>query len=80
MYVDHKLDLNLYKVMISVGKYTILVDFLEHFLPKYSFAVFMATGMKLDQMSLDYLVLCSNDPDRKVSAKSVTMRASLTCM
>ena len=53
IYVDHKLDLNLYKVMVSVGKYPILGDFWTHFLPKYSFAVFMATGVNLDQMSVD---------------------------
>ena len=53
IYVDHKLDLNLYKVTVSAGKYPILGDFLTHFSPKYSFAVSMATGMKLDQMSVD---------------------------
>ena len=36
IYVDHKLDLNLYKVI-----YPILGDFWTHFLPKYSFAVSM---------------------------------------
>ena len=30
-------------------------------LPRYSFAVSMAMGMKLDQMSVDYLVLRSNN-------------------
>ena len=50
---DHKLDLNLYKVIVSAGKYTILGDFRTDFLPKYSFAVSMATGMNLDQMSVD---------------------------
>ena len=53
IYMDHKLDLNLHKVTVSAGKYQILDDFLTHFLPKYSFAVSMATGMKLDQMSVD---------------------------
>ena len=53
IYVDHKLDLNLYKVIVSAGKYPILGDFWTHFLQKYSFAVSMATGMKLDQMSVD---------------------------
>ena len=53
MYVEHKLDLNLYKVTVPAGKYPILCDFLTHFLPKYSFAVSMATGMELDQMSVD---------------------------
>ena len=51
--MDHKLDLNLYKVTVSAGKYPILGDFLTHFLPKYSLAVSMATGMKMDQMSVD---------------------------
>ena len=50
---DQKLDLNLYKVIVSAGKYPVLSDFRTHFLPKYSFAVSMATGMKLDQMSVD---------------------------
>ena len=53
IYVDNKLDLNLYKVIVSAGKYPILGDFLTHFLPKYSFAVSMATGMKLDEISVD---------------------------
>ena len=54
--MDHKLDLNLNKVKVSAGKYPILgdfCDFLTHFLLKYSFAVSMQTGMKLDQMSVD---------------------------
>ena len=76
VYIGHEWDLNWYKVMISDGRYPILDDFRTHFLPKYQFAICMATGMKLDQMSVDYLVLCSNDPGRKVSAKSVTIRAS----
>ena len=59
--------------MISAGKYLVLGDFWTHFLPKYSFAVSMTMGMKLDQMRVDYLVLCSNIQDRKVSAKSVSM-------
>ena len=53
IYMYHKLDLNLYKGIVSAGKYPILGDFWTHFLPKYSFAVSMATGMKLDQMSVD---------------------------
>ena len=51
--MDHKLDLNLYEVIVSAGKYPILGDFWTHFLPKYLLAVSMATGMKLDQMSVD---------------------------
>ena len=53
IYVDHKLDPNLYKVIVLAGKYPILCDFWTHFLPKNSFAVSMETGMKLDQMSVD---------------------------
>ena len=53
IYVDHKLDLNLYKVTVSAGKYSFLGDFWTHFLLKYSFAVSMATGMKFEQMSVD---------------------------
>ena len=53
IYVDHKLDLNLYKIIVSAGKYPILGDFWAHILPKSSFAVSMATGMKFDQMSVD---------------------------
>ena len=55
IYVDHKLDLNLYKVTVSAEKYPILGDFWTHILPKYSFAVSMATGMELDQMSVDLI-------------------------
>ena len=36
------------------------------FWPKYSFA---AAVMILDQMSVDYLVLCSNDQDGKKFSK-----------
>ena len=53
IYVDHKLDLNLYKVIVSSGKYPSLGDFWTHFSPKYSFAVSMATAMKSDQMNVD---------------------------
>ena len=53
VYVDHKWDMNLYKDMVSAGKYPVLDDFEKHLLPKYSFAVSMATGMKLEQMSVE---------------------------
>ena len=53
IYVDHKLDLNLYKVKVTAEKYPIIGDFWTHFLPKYSFAVSMTTGMKLEHMSVD---------------------------
>ena len=39
----------------------------------------MATGMHMDEKSADCLVLCHHDQDRKVSAKSVTMRAMTLC-
>ena len=39
----------------------------------------MATGMHMDKRSADCLVLGHHDQDRKVSAKSVTMRAMTLC-
>ena len=39
----------------------------------------MATGMHMDERSLDYLVMGHHDQDRKVSAKSVTTRAMTLC-
>ena len=39
----------------------------------------MATGMHMDKRSIDCLVLGHHDQDRKVSAKSVTMRAMTLC-
>ena len=39
----------------------------------------MATGMHMDERSVDCLVLGHNDQDRKVSAQSVTMRAMTLC-
>ena len=39
----------------------------------------MATGMHMDKRSIDCLVLGHHDQDRKVSAKSVTMRAMPLC-
>ena len=39
----------------------------------------MATGMHMDERSADCLVLGHHDQDRKVSAKSVTMRAMTLC-
>ena len=35
----------------------------------------MATGMHMDERSVECLVLCHHDQDRNVSAKSMTMRA-----
>ena len=39
----------------------------------------MATGMHMDERSVDCLVLGHHDQDRKVSVKSVTMRAMTLC-
>ena len=39
----------------------------------------MATGMHMDERSIDCLVLGHHDQDRLVSAKSVTMRAMTLC-
>ena len=39
----------------------------------------MATGMLMDERSVDCLVLSHHDQDRKVPAKSVTMRAMTLC-
>ena len=39
----------------------------------------MATGMHMYERSVDYLVSGHHDQDRKVSAKSVTMRAMTLC-
>ena len=39
----------------------------------------MATGMHMDERSVDCLVLGHHDQDRKVSAKSVTMTAMTLC-
>ena len=39
----------------------------------------MATGMHMDERSVDCLVLGHHDQDRKVSAKSVTMRVMTLC-
>ena len=39
----------------------------------------MATGMHMDERSVDCLVLGHHDQGRKVSAKLVTMRAMTLC-
>ena len=64
---------------MSVGNLSIFGEFLSHFYPKYLSAVAMATGMCRDERSVDCLVLCHNKQNRKVSAKSVTMRATALC-
>ena len=76
IYVDHNWHLYVYKLMISVGNLSFLIDFLTHFLPKCSTAVSMATATQMDERIADYLVLGPNYQDRKVSAKSMTMRGT----
>ena len=39
----------------------------------------MARGMCRDKRSVDCLVLCHNEQNRKVSVKSVTMQATALC-
>ena len=39
----------------------------------------MATGMHMDKRNVDCLVLGHHDQDRRVLAKSVTMRAMTLC-
>ena len=57
MHIDHQWHLVYSKVMISVGNPSIFSDFLSHFLPKCSLALSMATGMHMNERSLDDLVL-----------------------
>ena len=79
IYVDHNWHFYVCKLLISVGKLSILSDFLTHFWPKCSTAVSMATAMQMHERIVDYLVFGPNTQDRKVSAKSVTMRATALC-
>ena len=58
---------------------SIFYEFSSHFYPKYLSAVAMATGICRDERNVDCLVLCHNKQSRKVSAKSVTMRATALC-
>ena len=76
IYVDHNWHFYVCKLMISVGNILILSDFLKQFWPKCSTAVSMATAMQMDERIVDYLVLGPNNQDRKVSAKSMTMRGT----
>ena len=76
IYVDHNWHFYVCKLMISVGNMLILSDFLTHFLPKCSTAVSMATAMQMDERMVDHMVLGPNNQDRKVSAKSMTMRGT----
>ena len=64
---------------ISAENLSIFGEFLSHLYPKYLSAVAMATGMCRDERSVDCLVLCHNKQNRKVSTKSVIMRASALC-
>ena len=77
--MDHLWHLVYSKVLVSFGNPSILSDFLSLFWPKCSYPVSMATGMLMDKRSIDCLVLGHHDQDRKVSAKSVTMRAMTLC-
>ena len=76
IHMDHWWHLVNVKVMISLGNPSILSDFVSLFYPKCSYAVSMATGMHMNERSVDCLVLGHHDQDRKVSAKSVTMRGT----
>ena len=64
---------------MSVGNLSIFGEFLSHFYPKYLSAVAMATGICRDERNVDCLVLYHNKQYWKVSAKSVTMRATALC-
>ena len=65
--------------MPAVNLSFFVCEFLSHFYPKYLSAVAVATGMCRDEKNVDCLVLCHNKQNRKVSAKSVTMRATALC-
>ena len=65
--------------MPAVNLSIFFCEFLSHFYPKYLSAVAMATGMCRDVRDVDCMVLCHNKQNRKVSAKSVTMRATENC-
>ena len=64
---------------MSVGNLSMFGYFLSHFYPKYLSAIAMATGKCRDESSVDCFVLSHNKQHRKVSAKSVTMRATALC-
>ena len=64
---------------MSVGNLSIFGEFLSHFYPKYLSVVAMAKGMCRDERNVDCLVLCHNKQNRKVSAKSVTIHATVLC-
>ena len=76
IHMDHLLHLVYSKVIVSFGNPSISSEILSLFQPKCSCAVSMATGMHMDERSVDCLVLGHHDQDRKVSAKSVTMRGT----
>ena len=73
IHMDHLWHLVHSNVMISFGNPAIISDFRSVFFqPNCRLAVSRATGMYMDERSVDCLVLCSNNQARKVSAKSVT--------
>ena len=76
IYVNHNWHFYVCELMISVGNLSILSNFLTYFLPRCSTAVSMATAMQMDERIVDYFVLGPNNQDRKVSAKSMTMRGT----
>ena len=76
IYVNQHWHFYVCKLMISVGNLSIFSDFLTHILPKCSTAVSMATAMQMDERIYDNLVLGPICQDRKVSAKSMTMRGT----
>ena len=76
IHLDHLWHLIYSKVMISFGKPSILVVFVDDILAKSSYAASMATGMHMDERRVECLVFGDHDQDRTVSAKSVTMRGT----
>ena len=76
IYVDHNWHFYVCKLMVSVGNLSMLSYLLSILRPKCSTAVSMTTAMQMDKRKVNYLVLGSNNQDRKVSAKSITMRGT----
>ena len=64
---------------MSVGNLSIFGEFLSHFYPKYLSAIAMATCMCRDERTVDCLVLYHYKQNRKVLAKSVSVRAKALC-
>ena len=57
-------------------KITIVTVVKNHCILHGHVCVMMATVMQMDERIVDYLVLDPNNQDRKVSAKSMTMRGT----